>query len=87
VQDAVHRPIPPSRRGVVDLLVGVHLRDQHASGVAPQMPDYDTVGADEEAPPTGLANLSEETGDLAHYSPGNHFSVFSIRGVRCGALI
>jgi predicted amidohydrolase len=30
---------------------------------------------------------SEETGDLAHYSPGNHFSVFSIKGVRCGALI
>jgi deaminated glutathione amidase len=30
---------------------------------------------------------SEETGDLAHYSPGHHFSVFSIRGVRCGALI
>jgi predicted amidohydrolase len=32
-------------------------------------------------------NLSEETGDLAHYSPGDHFSVFSIQGVRCGALI
>jgi predicted amidohydrolase len=30
---------------------------------------------------------SEETDDLAHYSPGNHFSVFSIKGVRCGALI
>lgn len=30
---------------------------------------------------------SEETGDLAHYSPGNHFSVFEIGGVRCGALI
>jgi deaminated glutathione amidase len=30
---------------------------------------------------------SEETGDLAHYSPGSHFSVFSIKGVRCGALI
>jgi len=30
---------------------------------------------------------SEETGDLAHYSPGNHFSVFSIKGVKCGALI
>lgn len=28
-----------------------------------------------------------ETGDLAHYSPGNHFSVFTIKGVRCGALI
>lgn len=27
------------------------------------------------------------TGDLAHYSPGDHFSVFTIRGVRCGALI
>jgi predicted amidohydrolase len=30
---------------------------------------------------------SEETGDLAHYTPGDHFSVFSIKGVRCGALI
>ena len=32
-------------------------------------------------------DLSEQTADLAHYSPGNHFSVFSIKGVRCGALI
>jgi predicted amidohydrolase len=32
-------------------------------------------------------DLSEETGDLAHYSPGVHFSVFTIKGVRCGALI
>jgi deaminated glutathione amidase len=30
---------------------------------------------------------SEETEDLAHYSPGNHFSIFTIKGVRCGALI
>jgi predicted amidohydrolase len=30
---------------------------------------------------------SEKTVDLAHYSPGNHFSVFAIKGVRCGALI
>ncbi len=30
---------------------------------------------------------SEETGDLAHYSPGDHFSVFTIKDVRCGALI
>jgi predicted amidohydrolase len=30
---------------------------------------------------------SEETEDLAHYSPGNHFSAFSIKGVRGGALI
>lgn len=30
---------------------------------------------------------SEETGDLAHYSPGDHLSVFTIGGVRCGALI
>jgi deaminated glutathione amidase len=28
-----------------------------------------------------------KTVDLAHYSPGNHFSVFAIEGVRCGALI
>ena len=27
------------------------------------------------------------TGDLAHYSPGNHFTVFNIKGVRCGVLI
>ena len=26
-------------------------------------------------------------GELAHYSPGDHLSVFSIRGVRCGVLI
>jgi len=26
-------------------------------------------------------------GDLAHYTPGDHESVFSIRGVRCGALV
>lgn len=26
-------------------------------------------------------------GDLAHYTSGDHFSVFSIAGVRCGALI
>jgi len=32
-------------------------------------------------------DISEETEDLAHYSPANHFSVFSIKGVRCGALI
>lgn len=28
-----------------------------------------------------------KTADLAHYSPGNHFSVFEIDGVRCGVLI
>ncbi len=27
------------------------------------------------------------TGDLAHYSPGDHFAVFEIKGVRCGVLI
>ena len=27
------------------------------------------------------------TGDLAHYSPGDHLSVVDIKGVRCGALI
>lgn len=27
------------------------------------------------------------TGDLAHYSPGDHFAVFEIVGVRCGVLI
>jgi len=30
---------------------------------------------------------SGKTGDLAHYSPGDHFSVFVIRGIRCGVLI
>jgi deaminated glutathione amidase len=28
-----------------------------------------------------------QTGDLAHYSPGDHRSVWLINGVRCGALI
>ena len=28
-----------------------------------------------------------QSGDLAHYSPGGHFSVWSIDGVCCGALI
>lgn len=27
------------------------------------------------------------TGDLAHYTPGDRLTVFTIRGVRCGALI
>jgi deaminated glutathione amidase len=27
------------------------------------------------------------SGDLAHYSPGGHFSVWTVNGVRCGALI
>jgi predicted amidohydrolase len=30
---------------------------------------------------------SEKDSDLAHYSPGNHFCTFSIRGVKCGILI
>jgi len=30
---------------------------------------------------------SEDTDDLAHYSPGDHLSVLSIKDVRCGALI
>jgi len=30
---------------------------------------------------------SGTTGDLARYSPGSHFSVFTIKGLRCGALI
>lgn len=30
---------------------------------------------------------AEKSGDLARYSPGNHFSVFSIKGARCCALI
>jgi len=27
------------------------------------------------------------TGDLAHYTPGDHFAVFEIKGVRCGVLV
>lgn len=27
------------------------------------------------------------TGDLAHYTPGDHFAMFDIAGVRCGVLI
>lgn len=27
------------------------------------------------------------SGDLAHYTPGDHFAVFEIKGVRCGVLI
>jgi predicted amidohydrolase len=30
---------------------------------------------------------SGKTGDLAHYSPGNHFTEFSIKGIQCGVLI
>ena len=29
-------------------------------------------------------NASEKNGDLAHYTPGNHFSVFNIEGICCG---
>ncbi|HMS24293.1 MAG TPA: carbon-nitrogen hydrolase family protein [Acidimicrobiia bacterium] len=32
-------------------------------------------------------DAEEKTGDLAHYSPGNHFCVFEINGVKCGTLI
>lgn len=32
-------------------------------------------------------DAAEQTGDLAHYSPGSHFAVFEIKGVRCGTLI
>ncbi len=32
-------------------------------------------------------DADSQTGDLAHYSPGNHFCVFEIEGVRCGTLI
>jgi deaminated glutathione amidase len=28
-----------------------------------------------------------QTGDLAHYSPGSHFSVWTVDGISCGALI
>ena len=32
-------------------------------------------------------DASGRTGDLAHYSPGNHCCVFDIKGVRCATLI
>ena len=32
-------------------------------------------------------DADEKTGDLAHYSPGDHCSVWAIGGVRCGALV
>jgi predicted amidohydrolase len=31
--------------------------------------------------------ISGTTGELKHYSPGDHFSVFEINGLRCGAQI
>jgi len=30
---------------------------------------------------------TNETGDLKHYSSGNHFTTFRIRGVQCGVLV
>ncbi len=30
---------------------------------------------------------SGKTGDLKHYTPGSHFCVFTIRGIRCGVFI
>ena len=32
-------------------------------------------------------NPKGTSGDLNHFTPGNHFTVFNIRGFRCGALI
>ncbi|HEY5363138.1 MAG TPA: carbon-nitrogen hydrolase family protein [Aestuariivirga sp.] len=32
-------------------------------------------------------NAKEASGDLAYYTAGNHFTLFSIKGIRCGALI
>lgn len=34
-----------------------------------------------------VGSTSEDDNDLAHYSPGSHFSVFEVKGVRCGVLI
>ena len=33
------------------------------------------------------SEASGKAGELAHHSPGNHFCVFTIGGIRCGALI
>ncbi len=32
-------------------------------------------------------DAKETSGDLAHYTSGDHFSLFSIKGIHCGALI
>ena len=32
-------------------------------------------------------DASERTGDLAHYTPGNHTTTFTVKGVRIGTLI
>jgi len=32
-------------------------------------------------------DVSGNTGDLAHYSPGDHFSIFSIKGITCSIAI
>ena len=34
-----------------------------------------------------VGDRTGKTSDLAHYSPGDHFCVFEIKGVRCGAQI
>jgi deaminated glutathione amidase len=34
-----------------------------------------------------VGGKSGRDGDLAHYSPGDHFCIFEIKGVRCGVLI
>ena len=34
-----------------------------------------------------VGDRTGKTSDLAHYSPGSHFCVFEIKGVRCGAQI
>jgi predicted amidohydrolase len=33
------------------------------------------------------AGSDEVSGDLAHYSSGNHFCIFTVKGIRCGTLI
>ena len=32
-------------------------------------------------------NRSEKTGDFVNYRPGNHFCIFSIKGIKCGVQI
>ena len=34
-----------------------------------------------------VGDRTGKTSDLSHYSPGSHFAVFDIKGVRCGAQI
>src|SRR3712207_4080109 len=63
VKGAVHRTIAPVNRRVVELLVRVRFRDQHACGVQPQSAGYDTIRTNEETRPTALPGRGVGTAD------------------------